>query len=162
MISRKDPPHASIKAAAVRLLSRRSLSTAEIRMRLREQGYDEADTEQCILDFTRRGYLDDAALCATLVDKYSRQGKYSRQETSQKLYQRKLPAQLIKEALMSWSVDDEWQQGLTLLQKRFGGKKKTAELPQLLRYLASRGYAAASVRRAVEAFTQTTVESLEE
>ena len=155
MISRPDQARREVNTVAVRLLSRRGLSVSELRLRLHAKGYDHEIVEECICGLVQRGYLNDAALCAALVDKHLRQGKCGRQSVWQKLRQRGLDETVVSAALQNWPVEEEWQQAAALLQKRFGRTNDAGEWKKWARFLSYRGYAPGTIRKAVEFFTKT-------
>jgi SOS response regulatory protein OraA/RecX len=62
---RADP--AAVQAAAVTLLARRDFASAELRARLRSQGFDEGVAGNVIAELAARGVLDDRRFAENYV-----------------------------------------------------------------------------------------------
>ncbi|GGM48219.1 regulatory protein RecX [Microbacterium saperdae] len=102
-------PEENRKIAAeslVRKLRTRSLSISEARTVLKTHGLDGAQIDDVLDDFTRRGYLDDAALASQLVESGSQRKGQGRVALSRALAQRGIPRDVVNAALDELPDDD--------------------------------------------------------
>lgn len=102
-------PEESRKIAAeslVRKLRARSLSISEARTVLKTHGLDGAQIDDVLDEFTRRGYLDDAALASQLVESGTQRKGQGRVALSRALAQRGIPRDVVNAALDELPDDD--------------------------------------------------------
>lgn len=136
---------------AVAMLTRRALSAEEVRMRLKDQGFDKLVVENCINYLLERGYLDDAALCSMLFRKFSHSGDLSKRALIFKLRRRGIEPALIQKVMdEEYDSTEEWRQALRVLNKQLGRRRALDwDQVKLLRYLATRGFSPAAAAKAV-------------
>ena len=137
-----------IADAAVALLKSRTYSQYELEQKLVQQGYDEVAVNTAIQYVTERGYLNDAALCDRLVEKYAEMNKYSLKESYIRLRRRGLPPALINEKLMNWDEEFEYQAALNLAKKYLGSHDDN--IPKLVRRLSAKGFKAGTVSKVLK------------
>ncbi len=132
--------------AAVKLLKVRNYSRQELEQKLHNQGYDEAAVGEAVADVTKRGYLNDAALCDMLLERYVESAKYSLKETYLRLRRRGLSTALINEKIANWDVDSEYQAAIKIAKKYLNSKDKQ-DLHKIIRRLSAKGFKAATVSK---------------
>lgn len=132
----------SIHTAALRLLSRRALSVAELESRLRERGFSE-DEVSCELQRLRRvGLLADLELARILVRRKLESG-YGRLAAKAALRQRQVEVPAAEEALGEVDEEIEEKALLKALEKalrRFADIPASQRRGKVIRYLTSRGF----------------------
>lgn len=139
----------NIVDAAVNMLRFRSHSQYELEQKLLNQGYDELAVNQAIQYVAERGYLNDAALCDALVERYAALNKYSLRETSLRLRRRGLPADLIAAKLTDLDGEFEFQAAFRLAARHFCAEN-SEDRNKLIRRLAAKGFKAGTVRKVLE------------
>ncbi|MFZ4841076.1 regulatory protein RecX [Mycetocola saprophilus] len=142
----------------VRRLARSALSRAEVIAELERLGLEDDGTEAVVERLDELGYLDDAVLAEQLKHSlYDRKGK-SRQIVAREMAQRKIPNEVIQDALAEVADDDELAAATTLAKKRVGQMSSiddAAAERRLTGFLARRGYPGSIVREAVRAALAT-------
>ncbi|WP_218130610.1 regulatory protein RecX [Sporomusa acidovorans] len=135
--------------AAIKILRFRTYSRQELEQKLLKQGYDEATVKDTLEYATKRGYLNDTALCNMLLAQYSENNKYSLKEIYLRLKRRGLPSNLINEKLSNWDADHEYHAALKLAVRYFDNNG-LRDRHKIVRRLSNKGYNAATVRKVLE------------
>lgn len=135
-----------IVEAAVKFLKVRNYTRHELVRKLLNQGYEEAAVEKAVEYVAKRGYLNDAALCDMLLERYAASGKYSAQEIYYRLKNRGLATSLINEKLENWDVDLEFQAAVKIVRKCLNNKDQQ-DLHKIVRRLARKGFKAVTVSK---------------
>lgn len=135
--------------AAVKLLKFKNYSQQELEQKLLKKGYDEVAVAEAVEYVTKRGYLNDAALCDMLVERYVESNKYSLKETYLRLRRRGLSSALIKEKLTNWDVNLEYQAAIKAAMKYLQGNQ-TYDLHKIIRRLAAKGFNTATVNKVLQ------------
>lgn len=146
----EDPSRLERRAHNVSLhaLATRGQSLLEIEGRMRSREIPEDVIAAEIERLEGSGLVDDDALAAELVDKYSQRGGLGRRAVADKLRQRKLSPETIERALAVLSADDELEQLREVAESR---ARSLTKLPadvakrRLVAYLNRRGYSGSSV-----------------
>ncbi|MDF2570703.1 MAG: recX [Sporomusa sp.] len=136
----------NIAEAAVRFLKFRAYSQYELRQKLLNQNYDELSINEAIEYVTKRGYLDDAALCDMLLAKYAELNKYSLKEAFIRLRNRGLPAALINLKLADWDEEFEYHAALKLALKHYSGDE-SQDMHKVIRRLSTKGFKGSTVSK---------------
>ena len=107
----RQPPEdpESVDAAtgsAVRILAAAAQSADGLRVRLRRRGYSEAAAAAATAEMTRLGYVDDAALAASLVARRRLSGR-GRVRVAAELRERGVPGDVADAALADVDPSDE-------------------------------------------------------
>jgi len=136
----------NVSEAAVRLLKIRTYSQQELEQKLLKQGFDEVAVSEAIEYVTKRGYLNDAALCDMLVERYTESNKYSLKETYLRLRRRGLPTTMINEKLTDWDSNLEYQAAIKIAMKILHSKENP-DLHKIIRRLSAKGFKAATVSK---------------
>jgi regulatory protein len=151
-----DEQRADAERISMRALSRRGVSTSELRTMLTKQDEFDPDViEQEIERLTRVGLLDDVALATDLVDRmHSRKG-LGRQAIVADLRRRGIDQTAIDAALDAAAddEDDEFVRAIELAAKRAGqmrGLDRATAERRLSGFLMRKGYNGGVVRVAVE------------
>ena len=142
----KPPP--SLLQRAVALLALREHSRAELAGKLRRrlaEGEDDAAVE-CVLDeLQRRGLLSEERYAAAVVR--TRSARYGNARLKQELKARGVPGATADAALSS-APASEFERAKTVWMRRFGVLPTSlAERARQVRFLQSRGFDSAVVRR---------------
>ncbi|WP_051701456.1 regulatory protein RecX [Mycetocola saprophilus] len=142
----------------VRRLARSALSRAEVIFEVERLGLENDGAEAVAERLDELGYLDDAVLAEQLKHSlYDRKGK-SRQVVAREMAQRKIPNEVIQDALAEVADDDELSAATALAKKRVGQMSSiddAAAERRLTGFLARRGYPGSIVREAVRAALAT-------
>jgi regulatory protein len=137
----------------LRLLNYRPRSTAEVRSRLRDRGYDEAQVAAAVARFQELGLLDDRAFARAWVQDRQDLRPRGRQGLAAELRRKGLAPEVIAETLDE-AVDDEGEaaQALALARARarsLAGLERPAFFRRLQGFLARRGFASEVVAQVV-------------
>ncbi|WP_237724951.1 RecX family transcriptional regulator [Deinococcus alpinitundrae] len=141
-----DEQRAALMEYALRALSQRSLSAAELRGKLGRRSEDEEQIQQVIDRLIELRYLDDAQV-ARAENQRRGVGAY---RVRQRLKQRGVDEALIQDTLQARDPDEEVAQALSLLTRRLSSFQRGSN-PRAKAYglLARRGYGSDVIRRAL-------------
>ncbi|MCP1501448.1 SOS response regulatory protein OraA/RecX [Curtobacterium herbarum] len=151
-----DEQRADAERISMRALSRRGVSTSELRTMLVKQDEFDADViEHEIERLTRVGLLDDVALATDLVNRMHARKGLGRQAIVADLRRRGIDQTAIDAALEAAAddEDDEFVRALELAAKRAGqmrGLDRATAERRLSGFLMRKGYNGGVVRVAVE------------
>jgi regulatory protein len=151
-----DEQRADAERLSMRALSRRGVSTSELRTMLTKQdAFDPDVIEQEIERLTRVGLLDDVALATDLVDRMHARKGLGRQAIVADLRRRGIDQAAIDAALDAAAddEDDEFVRAIDLATKRAGqmrGLDRATAERRLSGFLMRKGYNGGVVRIAVE------------
>jgi len=138
---------------ALRLLSYRLRSTAEVRQRVAGKGYADDQAEAVVARLTELGLLDDRVFAQTWVENRRALRPRGRQALQAELRQKGLAAGVIAAALEEARVDEgEAEQALALARERAAalvGLERPDFFRRLQGYLARRGFSPDAVVPAV-------------
>jgi len=95
------------RATALRLLTRRDHTTKELRTKLLDREFEEADVTTVIDDLTQAGLLDDRRVAASFVRVNSALKGRGRQRISRELEHRGVDQATIRASLAALPVEDE-------------------------------------------------------
>jgi regulatory protein len=142
---------AGISDTVVRALGRRQLSAGETHELLLAQGASPDEAEVLVARYEELGYLNDVALAEVLVERLSERNHKSRGVIARELSARKIPGQIVTEALGQLDDAHEFDLALDAATKRIGQLSsyddQTAER-RLVGFLTRRGFASGVVREA--------------
>jgi len=133
---------------SVHALATRGQSTQEIETRMRSKDIPDEVIAAEVERLEAIGLVDDSELAAELVDKYAKRGGLGRRGVAEKLRQRKIPAEIIEQALSVLSDDDEATQLREVAEAR---ARSLTNLPaevasrRLIAYLNRRGFSGDAV-----------------
>jgi regulatory protein len=151
-----DEQRADAERLSMRALSRRGVSTSELRtMLVKQDAFDPDVIEHEIERLTRVGLLDDVALATDLVDRMHARKGLGRQAIVADLRRRGIDQTAIDAALEAAAddEDDEFVRALDLAAKRAGqmrGLDRATAERRLSGFLMRKGYNGGVVRVAVE------------
>jgi len=138
---------------ALKLLTARSLSVAELRRKLASRGVDGGTTESVIQELAARGYLDDEKLSELYVQGLIERKAYGRRWVFHKLLKRGIDKQIITAALdKAFSGIGESDLAFRAASSKLSGLR--ADEPQkraakLTRFLRNRGFSEDSIMKVV-------------
>lgn len=131
--------------AALAILAYRSRSEIEVRRKLKDRDYEEAEIETVIQKLYHYRYLDDDALANDLFDAYKKEGKHGDIYIHQKLSSRGLSSN------RHLTADDEKKMAVALLRKTVSQNPSLASNQRkAAAMLARRGFVAQAVMYALE------------
>ena len=143
-----DP--AAVQAAAVTLLARRDFASAELRAKLRSQGFDDGAAGVVIAELAARGVLDDRRFAENYVSWHAGRGQGPIRIAAD-LRRHGLPEGLVDAALLS---GPDWPAlARRARTARFGGKPPAswADRARQARFLQYRGFSSDHIRAATGA-----------
>jgi regulatory protein len=139
----------SLKGRALRWLSMREYTRAELSLRLAP--LEEAPGQvQAILDeLEKKGFLSDVRAAQSLV--YRRQAKLGATRIRQELRNKGVPAELVAERMVELRATEQ-ERARAVWEQKFGAPAidRNAQMRQM-RFLAARGFSAEVVRAVVPA-----------
>jgi regulatory protein len=147
------PPSAYERAVA--RLSRRELSTAELRRALGRAGHAAEEVESALLRLRAQGYVDDAALAGRFArSRLAHQG-HGRYRIREALRLRGVPAGTADQGLAGALADVPEAEALDAVARRYWARRASVEprlrLSRLRGVLLRRGFPAALVRERLAA-----------
>ena len=139
------PP--SLKGRALRLLSAREHSRAELLAKLREHEQAPGELAAVLDELQAKGLLNEARVVQSVV--HRRAARLGTQRVRAELQAKGLPASLIDEAVGELQQTEE-ARARAVWQRKFGTVAvDPREQARQMRFLAGRGFSAAVVRRVV-------------
>jgi regulatory protein len=145
-------PSGSPRAAAIRLLSRRDYTRAELGRRLIERGYDADAVDEALAALVSQKWLDDARVAAAHTRTASGVKGRGRRRIARELEARGVGRDIAREALGAISREDEEAAVRKFLsRKRLGPKLTIEERRRLFQQLLRRGFDADVIVRVLKA-----------
>lgn len=142
---------ASARATALRLLARRDYSTAEIRQKLIDREFGDAEIDAAIARLSADRMLDDRRAAGAHVRISSRLKGRGRLRIQQELQGRGLARDVIREALAELPPDDERASVEDFLRRRRVPSQLTmAERRRVFQQLLRRGFTSDVIARALK------------
>lgn len=148
----KPPPTAFEKA--LDLLARRQQTTAELRRKLRQRGFEKGEIEEVITRLTDLRYLDDDRTAEDWAAELVRNGGFGRRRALEKMVNRGIPVETARRELgAAWDDDRERSSALSVARKWLRSKRvdlgEISERRRLARSLAGKGFDSQTVWRTV-------------
>ncbi|HEX5070130.1 MAG TPA: regulatory protein RecX [Vicinamibacterales bacterium] len=144
------PPAGTVRATALTLLSRRDYTTAELRSKLADKGYDTETIDVAVAELTSQHLLDDRRSAAAHVRRAAAIKGRGRVRISRELAARGLSREIIDEALAAVARDDEMAAIRRILsRKRWPANPSRLERQGMYRHLLGRGFPADLIGRAL-------------
>lgn len=146
--SKREPTAAGARETALRALSRREHSAAELQYKLAQRGHDGTTVAQVIGGLSAAGWQSDVRYTEMLVRNRAEQG-YGPLRIEHELGAAGIAEALIREALAAAALD--WNALCAQLHARkFRSAPAAADWQKQYRYLASHGYSAEQIRRVLK------------
>ncbi len=147
------PVQPSLKGRALRLLSGREHSRSELERKLARFEEDPGTLAHTLDELQTKGFINEHRVIESLV--HSRAAKLGTARIKHELQGKGLDAQAISEALAGLKTS-EHERALAVWRKKFETPPTNAlETARQLRFLASRGFDAETIRQVVKAPTST-------
>lgn len=140
--------------AALALLARRALSGGEVRRRLAEKGFSDAEIDAVRARLAELGLVDDRELAMRLARSYRDARRYGPARIARALRDRLLPAALVEEAVRAaCPPGEEAAAAAEALRRKWrgGAPADLREAARAYRFLAGRGFSPAAIRQAIRA-----------
>lgn len=159
--TQKQKPKLTALEKAVAILAVQEQSSARLRDKLRQRGYEPEEIDAAIARLEERHYLDDEAACARQFQKMYEETGMSVRQIGQKLLTRGFPPDLVR---ASAPEDDdragrEQNAALQSLRKKFRTAAPRAKMKQ---FLYRRGFSYGVCDSAVSVFLEENPELLVE
>ncbi|MBF0465433.1 MAG: regulatory protein RecX [Nitrospirae bacterium] len=163
------PKIQSPKAYALRLLNFRDRSEKEIREKLLQKGYAEAETEETLEYLKGAGFVDDSKLARNLLIYLDSSKKMGLRRVTDTLKRRGIPESIIEETLREvmgdlqdelsygYSIEGEIKKAKILIQKKEESSLKNyplrVKLNRLYGILNRRGFGAETIKHVLKEVT---------
>jgi regulatory protein len=137
-------------ASALRILSRRDMSSAELTRRLASRGFSEAIARETSFRLREAGYLDDRRFARLWAESAIRNGRGFGPRIRIDLARQRVPEEIASEVMASISAEyDEIEILLSILSRKFPGFNPTLatdrEKRRVIQYLQRRGFSTAAI-----------------
>ncbi len=141
----------SARNVALRLLSRRDYTTAELRRKLTEREFPAEAIDDALASLTTDRLLDDRRAAAAHVRTASRVKRRGRLRIQRELEARGVDRQVIRELLDELPPEDETAAIAEFLRRRHTGHIGMADRRRLFQQLLRRGFTADVIAKAIKA-----------
>jgi regulatory protein len=139
------------RVAALRLLTRREYTAAELRTKLLEREHAEPDVADAIAGLTRDGFVDDRRVAASFVRVAATVKGRGRHRIERELEHRGVDKALIREVLTALPAADEAASIRRFLaRKKLPVRLSAAEHRRLFGQLMRRGFSADLIAKAIK------------
>lgn len=140
-------------ASALRMLSRRDLSIAELSRRLISRGYSDTLAEETVANLSQSGYLNDRRFARLWAEAAIRNGRCFGPRLRLELARQRVPEDIAMEVLASLSAEyDELETLSAILSGKFAGFNLSSatdrEKRRVIQYLQRRGFSTAAIFQA--------------
>ena len=135
-----------IKQRAFRYLGRRQHSTSELRIKLKQKGYETELINDVLDDLKNKNYLDDTEFAKMFVEEKIKLKLWSEQKLKSELIKKGINAEIISDVLRNIiSDEDTLNNAMTVAEKKYDNlKNRDVEndviKSKLVAFLKSRGY----------------------
>jgi len=135
-----------IKQRAFLFLGRRQHSTSELRIKLKQKGYETELINEVIDDLKNKNYLDDTEFAKMFVEEKIKLKLWSEQKLKSELIKKGINAEIISDVLRNIiSDEDTLNNAMTVAEKKYDNlKNRDVEndviKSKLVAFLKSRGY----------------------
>ncbi len=135
-----------VKQNALNYLSRRSHSKNEVRIKLRQKGFDKAQIEQTLDDLEQNKYIDDAHFAQLFTEEKVKTKNWGKNKIKSELIKRGVSSKVITDVIdEKFSDDSQIEAGLELARKKYKKllNRKIEEKKiqtSIYSFLVSRGY----------------------
>lgn len=137
----------SLKGRALRLLSTREHSRAELERKLQSFEEEPGTLARALDQLQEKGFINEQRVLESVI--YRRAAKLGTTRIKQELQSKGLDPVAVSEALAGLQASER-ERAQAVWQKKFGAPPQDAkELARQLRFLASRGFGAEVIRRVV-------------
>jgi len=142
-------PQLSLKGRALRYLSQREHSRAELERKLAKHAEEPAEVARVLDELQARGFIDHQRVAESVA--HRKAGKLGGLRIQQELQAKGLEAALVRATLASLK-DTEAARAREVWQRRFGSAAKDAhERARQARFLAARGFTAEVIAKTLRA-----------
>jgi regulatory protein len=142
----KDNRLFHIKQRAFRYLGRRQHSTSELRIKLKQKGYETELINEVLDDLKKKNYLDDTEFAKMFVEEKIKLKLWGEQKLRNELIKRGIKSEVISEVLRNIiSEEDKLNNVMTVASKKYDTLRnrkldKDVIKKKLITFLNSRGY----------------------
>jgi regulatory protein len=140
-------------ASALRILTRRDFSVAELTRRLKDKGISDTLVEETVARLEESRYLDDRRFARQWAESAIRNGRGYGPRLRQDLARQGVPAEIVADLLASMAVEyDELETLKGLLSRKFSGfdpaSASDREKRRVMQYMQRRGFSPAVIFQA--------------
>ena len=141
-------PPLSLKGRALRLLSGREHSRAELERKLAQHEEEPGQLRRVLDDLHAKGFIDDQRAADSVV--HRRAAKLGAMRIRQELQGKGLADELVRAAVAGLQAT-EFERAREVWQRKFGGPAADAAArAKQVRFLASRGFGAEAIRQVLK------------
>lgn len=138
--------------AALRLISYRERSTAELVTRLADKGYDSAEIDAAVERLRTLGYLDDERFARSLTESRVRNKHWGRTRILADLAKKGVPSDIAQSVLAELDAETETRTATEALGRwmrtnRAPSPLERRDFERAYRHLAARGFSSAIIMR---------------
>ncbi len=137
----------SLKSRALRLLSGREHSRAELERKLAEFEEEPGSLAQALDELQAKGFINEARVVESVL--HRRSAKFGTQRIRQELQSKGLAPEAVANAVEQLRAS-EFERARAVWRKKFGAPPEdAAERAKQIRFLASRGFGGEAIRKVV-------------
>ncbi|MCH7773578.1 MAG: regulatory protein RecX [Bacteroidetes bacterium] len=135
-----------IKQRAFRYLGRRQHSTSELRIKLKQKGYETEFINEVLDDLKKKNYLDDTKFAEMFVEEKMKLKLWGEQKLRSELVKRGIKSEIITDVLANKiSEEDKLNNAMIIASKKYNalmnrGLNNETIKNKLVTFLKSRGY----------------------
>lgn len=120
-IWRQENRKSEARRLAVRWLGRRAKTSAELRRKLSDEGYERDLVEEIVDECTDKGYLNDAEYARQYAEHRMERQKKGRLRVMAELQQKGIPDDVIRQALSRFGEEEETERAWEAGMKKWNG-----------------------------------------
>lgn len=157
----KAEENISVYNYGISLLSRALKSEYELRLKMKDKGFDSSLIDNAISRLKDQKYIDDERYCDLFINDKINISKDGRRKIQQALYYKGIDKKIIEEKICNISLEGEEERAFILGKKKLSSikeedtRKKTAKLSN---YLLGKGFEYETINRTVKRLLNIAVE----
>jgi len=143
--------------AALHILSRRQVSSGQMRFMLSQKKFPEEEIDDCVERLEQWGYINDRALAASILETMISRSPCGKKRCLYELEKRRFDSELAKELVDDLYAElDERTLAFSAAQQYAKGKSQmtSKDLQRLAGWLSRRGFTGETVYTVVRAYSQ--------
>lgn len=154
----KSEEKISVYNYGISVLSRAAKSEYELRLKMKNKGFDSMLIENAIIKLKERKYIDDERYCEMFINDKINLSKHGVRKIKEALYYKGVDREIIKEKIKNISAEDEEERAFILAEKKLSGIKEEdtrKKMAKLSNYLIGKGFEYEMVKKIVRKLINT-------
>lgn len=150
---------------ALSVLARNAKSEKQLRIKLKDKGYDLQFIDKAIIKLKQQKYLDDERYSEMLINSKINISKYGKRKIKEALYEKGIDREIIEEKIKMVTEEDELERAYSLGIKKFKTLKEVDTRKnsiKLSNYLVNKGFDYSIVKKAVSKVLDNNCDELED